>query len=146
MSDPARLAAGLQLLASTADSAQIKQVQVYLTQEEQTNYPALVHGLAAALANTQTSPQERQHAGIALKNTLTAIDEQELHMRKQRWLALSEPQRTQIKGMVLQTLTDNNNVVRKATSLVWTQHTHTHTLAHLLPSVAFFSFLFFVLM
>jgi len=116
-----RLSEALSAAASTQDSNVLKQVQAYLASEEQTNYPALVHGLATEMANAAKPIEVRQQAGIALKNTLTTLtarDEQEQHMRAQRWMALPEAQRTQVKGLVLQTLQDPQNLVRRASSLL----------------------------
>jgi importin subunit beta-1 len=60
--------------------------------------------LSVILANSQNVPFVRQAAGLQLKNTLTANDEERRQIYQQRWLVLPALVKLKVKQYVLQAL------------------------------------------
>ena len=68
------------------------------------DFPAYIYTLSNELVNDQQQPYVRQAAGLAIKNSLSARDSVRQYEQSQRWLSLDVNNRSQIKSLVLTSL------------------------------------------
>eukprot|EP00467_Chlorarachnion_reptans_P001009 CAMPEP_0114495092 /NCGR_PEP_ID=MMETSP0109-20121206/5014_1 /TAXON_ID=29199 /ORGANISM="Chlorarachnion reptans, Strain CCCM449" /LENGTH=972 /DNA_ID=CAMNT_0001672199 /DNA_START=429 /DNA_END=3347 /DNA_ORIENTATION=+ len=68
------------------------------------NYPAFVSSLIQVMLKEDSPIPIKQQAGIYLKNTISAKDEQRLRMLQDRWIGVPEQTRSEVKQGLLEML------------------------------------------
>jgi importin subunit beta-1 len=101
-----------------ADPAVRSQVESWLKQQENTNFPGYVRALVIELGTAERSGDVRQAAGLALKNTMVSRDDQAAKLLAERWKAVPLAQRQEVKALLLQILRDPSKQVRSTATLV----------------------------
>ncbi|GMN31435.1 hypothetical protein TIFTF001_003253 [Ficus carica] len=106
------------LNAQAVDSAVRKHAEESLKQFQEQNLPSFLLSLAGELANDEKPAESRTLAGLILKNALDAKE----HGRKielvDRWLALDQNSKAQIKACLLRTLGSPVHEARSTASQV----------------------------
>ena len=97
--------------ARVAAEAQLKAAQ-------ESNFPGFLTSLAGEIANEQKPPTTRQLAGLLLKNSLDARDENRKAELVEKWLQQDPTIRNQIKGAVWNTLSSSDPTVRHTSAQV----------------------------
>ena len=88
------------LAANSGDTAAISNAQQQLVALEAASYPSYLLSLVTEMG-TETKPQPaRQLAGLLIKNTLVAKDDNTRKELAARWHKLDTPVKQRIKGMV----------------------------------------------
>lgn len=100
------------LLSGNAQAAE------YLQQQESTNFAAYMHGLCIELGSKDRDLVVRRLAGLNIKNAVDKRSEEAQQLLHNRWKALPDVARAQIKGMMLQILHDEQKEVRRVAALV----------------------------
>lgn len=106
------------LNAQAVDGAVRKQAEDNLKQFQEQNLPSFLFSLAGELANDEKPPESRRLAGLILKN---ALDSKEQHKKiefVQRWLAMDQAYKAQIKALLLRTLSSPSPDARSTASQV----------------------------
>ncbi|KAF1995750.1 ARM repeat-containing protein [Amniculicola lignicola CBS 123094] len=75
-----------------------------LNQAAEADFPQYLDILARSLANEEAPPHVRTAAGIALKNAFSAREYARLRQVQDRWIALNQDVKTNVKNLALQTL------------------------------------------
>jgi len=89
-----------------------------LKEFEQRNFPMYLQQLCAQVQNPKLPIPARQLAGIQLKNTIVARDEQRRHELEKRWLLLQQQIRGNIKMQLLHTLNVDEEKLRNIAAQV----------------------------
>uniref|UniRef100_A0A1I7S7A1 Importin N-terminal domain-containing protein n=1 Tax=Bursaphelenchus xylophilus TaxID=6326 RepID=A0A1I7S7A1_BURXY len=76
----------------------------YIDQACAQNYPEFLRQLASILAATENVAFVRQAAGLQLKNTLVANEEERRQLLQQRWIGLQQEVRQFVKECIIKTL------------------------------------------
>jgi importin subunit beta-1 len=97
--------------ARVAAEAQLKAAQ-------ESNFPGFLTSLAGEIANEQKPPTTRPLAGLLLKNSLDARDENRKAELVEKWLQQDPTIRNQIKGAVWNTLSSSDPTVRHTSAQV----------------------------
>ncbi|KAL5551558.1 hypothetical protein UlMin_001734 [Ulmus minor] len=92
------------LNAQAVDSSVRKNAEENLKQFQEQNLPSFLLSLAGELANDEKPAESRKLAGLILKNALDAKEQQRKFELVQRWLALDQNVKAQIKACLLKTL------------------------------------------
>ncbi|KAI9096802.1 hypothetical protein K1719_025981 [Acacia pycnantha] len=92
------------LNAQSIDGNVRKHAEENLKQFQEQNFPGFLLSLSGELASDDKPVDSRKLAGLILKNSLDAKDENRKHELVQRWLLLDPAAKTQIKSCLLQTL------------------------------------------
>lgn len=107
------------LLNGTSPDPNVRQpAEQQLQQAENQNFPAYIIGLCQELGNDNTHINARQLAGLLLKNTVVAKDENQKRILFERWVQLADNVKEQVKGMVLSILGSSQKNARSTASLV----------------------------
>ncbi|XP_028789846.1 importin subunit beta-1-like [Neltuma alba] len=92
------------LNAQSIDGNVRKHAEENLKQFQEQNFPGFLLSLSGELASDDKPVDSRKLAGLILKNSLDAKDENRKRELVQRWLLLDPAAKTQIKSCLLQTL------------------------------------------
>ncbi|PKA64707.1 Transportin-1 [Apostasia shenzhenica] len=94
----------LLLNAQSIDAAVRKHAEENLKQFQDQNLPGFLLSLSGELANEEKPVDSRKLAGLVIKNTLDAKEQQRKTELAQRWLSLDASVKAQVKSCLLQTL------------------------------------------
>eukprot|EP00271_Cylindrocystis_brebissonii_P014951 TRINITY_DN366_c1_g1_i1.p1 TRINITY_DN366_c1_g1~~TRINITY_DN366_c1_g1_i1.p1 ORF type:complete len:871 (+),score=159.24 TRINITY_DN366_c1_g1_i1:222-2834(+) len=106
------------LNAQSADGGLRTQAEENLKQFEEQNFPAFLVSLAGELANQEKPNDARRLAGLILKNSLDAKELARKAKFVQRWVALEQGVKAQIKSSLLVTLASDSADARRAAAQV----------------------------
>ncbi|XP_038048921.1 importin subunit beta-1-like [Patiria miniata] len=108
----------LQQTVTTTDTHELELAQKFLEQAAQENFNKYLALLAQILANASYDAVPRMAAGLQLKNALTSKSPEVRALYQQRWLALDNKLKTEIKLMVLQSLGTETHSTKAAAQCV----------------------------
>jgi len=91
-------------LTVSPDQNELQAAQKFLEEAATQQFPQFLAQLSVLLADTNESPVVRQASGIQLKNCLVAKDSSVKQAYHDRWFALEEGIRNNVKGNVFQAL------------------------------------------
>ena len=86
--------------------------------QENTNFAVYIHQLCIELGSKDRDVRVRQLAGLQIKNAVDTRSVQAAQTLHNRWKALPDQARSQVKAMLLQILHDEIKDVRGVASLV----------------------------